>query len=547
MSHLETYERCESNPIGPRLRLVVFVLSAVVLLPTIRPQGPSSYRPTGFALERDEGTVLYDSLRWARGELIYRDFFTFQTPGFYATYALAFAALPEPTVESARALNLLVTALGSVWLAMCVARLAGRAAAFSAAAVHVTLLVAIWPIPYPHWLAETFALGGLVALCEPRFGPRRAAVAGACFAACGATIQSLGFPVLAAGGVATVALAWGASRARMARAAAAYVVGVAAVVGPIFVYFGARGALADLAYQTWVWPFANYAAGNADAMFYAADVATHVREHGVLPPPIAWLAQTGIHATWVLPLIAVIGGVAGLIGAVLRAVRGRGATRPMVATLVAAAAVLPLFSERTRADVVHLGFVGSFGLVAWAACSGAADGRRRGWRGRSVTLVLVALAVVTSSAFAWKAVESGRSTHAWSVRDHVRRLAQRHRGTSGLWSLIEARADPTDTIVVAQDPGFFYLYLRPAAIPITMIPLGPSDDYFTRAQWRWMADSIATRRPVALAIGTYQWRRLALARPDLAAVYRLEGGFYVRDPSGPNLPRRGRWRGPSRP
>jgi hypothetical protein len=113
----------------------VFLAAVLTHLIYLAPGGPSSRSPDRLPISGDEGTVLYDSLRIARGEVMYRDFFEFQGPIFYYTYAGLYA-VTGPSVATARALHILVSALASMLIGILVARFAGWLAGAGAAAVH---------------------------------------------------------------------------------------------------------------------------------------------------------------------------------------------------------------------------------------------------------------------------------------------------------------------------------------------------------------------------------------------------------------------------
>jgi len=175
----------------------IFLFAALAHTPYLAPGGPSVCFPWRLSFVIDEGTVLYDSFRITCGEVIYRDFFQFQGPVFYYVYAGLFA-VTGPSIAAARALNLLITALTATFIALIIAQSLGSVAGAGAAAIHVCLLVPMWPYAYPYWLAEAFAFWGIYLLLRGGDRPRHIFSSGAFLGLSAATIQSLGLPILAA-------------------------------------------------------------------------------------------------------------------------------------------------------------------------------------------------------------------------------------------------------------------------------------------------------------------------------------------------------------
>jgi hypothetical protein len=264
-------------------------------------------------LAQDEGTVLADSYRITQGAVMYRDFFEFQGPVFYHVYAGLFGAT-GPSMGAARLLHLLTVAAGTALLAALVARLAGRAAGAGAGLLHAALLLPQWPFTYPHWMAESFALGALLLLTAEEVRPRAEVAAGALLAAALLTIQSVGVPVLVAcvGVLVAPGLARRSWREALLRPAR-LLLGVVAVLAPVALCFLARGALGALVDAMFVWPMGHYRAGNT--VPYGDIWRQSFVEQGVLGEPWAWLARLGIVATLVLPFFALAGAAATLLRA----------------------------------------------------------------------------------------------------------------------------------------------------------------------------------------------------------------------------------------
>lgn len=236
----------------------VFVFATIVHLPYIVPGGPSACYPKPLLLGFDEGTVLYDSFRITCGETMYRDFFQFQGPVFYYIYGGLFA-ITGPSIAAARALNLLITALTATLIALLVARSLGPVNGAGAAVLHSCLLIPMYPYVYPHWLAETFALGGIYLLATSRSCPSRELAGGACLGLSAFTIQSLGLPILAACMVALALPGIAQHSRRETFVRPLRVLGGALLsISPFIIYLSAVGALGQMWYATTKWVLNHY-------------------------------------------------------------------------------------------------------------------------------------------------------------------------------------------------------------------------------------------------------------------------------------------------
>src|SRR5262249_54779201 len=189
---------------------------------------------------------------------------------------------------------------------------------------------------------------------------------------------------------------------------------------------------------------------------------------------------------------------------------------PIVTAAACLGGVSTLFLAPVRADFHHIAYGGPFGLLALSLAA-----RRPRLRPAVLaTLCLAAaLAVVTyahKTAFTWSA-----SRAKGSFRAEAEKLA----GYAAI-----ARAVPPDgTIVVGPMAGFYYFFLRDAAVPITHIP-STQDKFLTDEQWRWCAERIAALGPGAILLPPKPWRELVARRPDLRDRYRPQGELLVRSP-----------------
>jgi hypothetical protein len=494
----------------------IFVGLFVVLLhvPYLRPGGPWTRLPEPLKLGQDEGTVLADSYRITRGEVMYRDFFEFQGPVFYYANA-AVMSVTGPSVAAARALRILTTAAAAALLALLVARLSGsRAAGVGAAAIHAAVLVPMWPYAYPHWMAETWALAGIALMTglKPRYF-----LAGAAFALSVATIQSVGVPVLVAG-IGTAALPGIAARSgRRAWVSPLKVLGGAAtVLGAIAVYFLVHGALDDLWYATAVWTRDHYSLGQDPETIYGWWVQNAVDAH--LGIPIHWflLSVLGLGAILVLPFFGLAGGLA----AAALSVKGLREREPRQEVGIiggcALATLTPVWLAPVRPDITHLAFLGSFGLLGVGVLLAYLGRTPAAARFGRVFLASVGGALLL--VYGWKTLQTRAASAAKGTwREEVLRLE--HGG--------RVKALPADaTVVIGWMSGFYYLYLRPPAVAHTYIP--PSRwRYLSEPQWQRIGDEIASRRPALIALTSEQWQSILKRRPDLAGLYVKQGVLLV--------------------
>jgi hypothetical protein len=469
---------------------LVFALALLAHAPSLYPGGPLATAPEPARLVPDEGTVVYDAARIAGGAVMYRDFFEFQGPVFY--YATAGAhLLLGPSIEAGRALHLLTTALAALFLFLLVAEGAGTVAGAAAAAIHVCLLVPVWPYSYPHWLAEALLLGGLLAATRGRL-----LLAGALLGSSLATIQSVGLPALVA-----VAATLGLLRRSPLRLLA----GAALALAPIAVAFALAGALPAMLHAMWIWPFAHYGGGQEDVAGYAAYLGTYLAAHA----PVVWPLRA--LASFALVLVAGLP-IAGALGAAVAWLRGlRRDAPPPHAAAGALAVVVPVL-VLTRHDLTHLAFVGGAALVggSWL------------WRARAGAIVLGLAALLVAASFAAKTVATW-PTDRPSFREVVlSRLPNA--------SVIDRAVPAAATIVVGNAGGFYYLYVRPAAVSHTYLP-ATAMTYLSHAQWATLAAEIAERRPALLQLGEAPWGELVRRRPALADRYTrpAPGVFMLRE------------------
>jgi hypothetical protein len=496
--------------------VLVFVGTLAIHLVYLAPGGPTSHDAQPSMLAGDEGTVLYDSWRIARGQVMYRDFFEFQGPAFYYTYAALFAAF-GPSIVAARAFHILVSAVASTLIALLVARFAGRWAGAAAAVIHACLFMPIWPYAYPHWHAEALALGGVALLTIEPQRRRWNIASGVLLALSTATIQSLGLPILLAAmlAVAVPAACVGAWK-RAIVCSSEVAVGAIATVLVVLVFFAACGGLPALLYDTVTWPQTHYMTAQGDANSYAAHIDILEWDHRRQAQPWRALSIVGLHVIRAVPLLS----FPAIAVAIRELRRGTSGTRrrpppsppaPLVVALSASAAVLPLVLVRTRSDLTHVAFVAGISLPAAALLF---EPLRKRWTAapRVVTALFLSVGAASFVSYAAKLVSTWRASRAEGTwNDVVQREAAR---------VIERAAPGQSVVVATANAGYVYFVTkRPAGVSFTLIPTNPPS-YYTEQQWRTIANDLVERRPVVLQMHPQQLKKLMELRPELANQYR---------------------------
>jgi hypothetical protein len=491
--------------------LPVFLGALLVNSVYLAPGGPTLQRPESAVLNRDEGTVLYDSLRISQGQVMYRDFFEFQGPVFYYLNAGVFAVV-GPSVTAARAVWVVLAALSSMLIAVLVARFAGRWPGAAAAAIHATSLISMWPHAYPHWYAEAFVLGALVCLTGSNVGRRERIVAGSFFGLAAMTILSLGLPLWIASAVACGVPRMVTRDFKAATQAIGEVLGGGLlVVAVVLAGFAAVGAADDLLYDTLRWPMDNYMIMQVGADgAWASHADEMIAAHGELDA-----ARQGMFvlALWMIVLLP-LSAVAALVVAMWRGARDlRRNLEPdgrfFLVAAAGAAAVYPLLVGRVRTDITHVAFVAGVTLPALAAAL------TRGGIPQRISRWAVAILLVGNGGLAL-AARADRTVATWS---ESRELGDWKTATTTEWAPLFDAVGPVDSMFIAGTPGFSYMHHAPARVAFTLIPNEPPG-YYTDEQWRRIAREVKDRRPQLLVLTVPLRDFLWALEPELARLYQ---------------------------
>jgi hypothetical protein len=382
------------------LALVLAIGVVAGLSPFLSPRMP--YDQDVAALQReDEGTILYDARRIADGQVMYRDFFEFYTPGGYYYLATAMK-IGGRTIRCARFATLLTVGITAGFLFLIgAAQLRSRWLAAVLALVYPFGLFPFWPFAFPYWHAMMFLIIALgLALWYVDEGSRRVLVA--CGVAVGLAflvLQESGLPALIA--IAGFFLARAAARPpsewrralrALGREEGLLFAGFLAPCVVCAVVFAAHGALGALVHDVFVFPFTNYRVGASnDTTTYGQNLFRVLRDFLLTPnlglPPGVNMAPDMAKANYYQMLalhlgilvaapIAVVGalvvfaaGTRDTIRGMLRAdgwvselLFGEDASLLLIALYVLAI-LLPIFLGVSRKDTSHVAFLSLPGWI----------------------------------------------------------------------------------------------------------------------------------------------------------------------------------------
>ncbi len=459
----------------------VFVATALAYLPFLRCEG--------FLL--DEGILLEGAQRILQGQVLYRDFFGFYTPGSYYGLALLFRLFGDSVLTGRVALLLegaLMAALTYLLARRVTARWAALLAAYAGAAItlpfefiilhnwdstllaYVTLYAAVWWLERPHW-ASAGAVGLFAALtCLDEQSKGAGLVLG----------------LLAAG-------LWLARRREWRRrfrapqawaAGAGFAVPVLATVA----YFARQGAwratVADV-----LWPLRHYNADNALSygyMFFRADIPARGTW---LTKAVAALVFSPHLAILLLPWIGL--GVAAALWLGQRPGRPEGAARAYYAVVSCVMAGLLLSVLATREDYSHVLFLTPIFALALAWVMGRAAPGPVARAAAPVIGVYVMLFFTLAAVPYWAKALWGYPQTMATAHGRVR-VAVREEALAYL-----RRVPPGAIYVYPYLPDYYYLSGRPNPTRFEWFQFGLNSP----AQFAAARRELAAARPVAVLFG----------------------------------------------
>lgn len=472
-------------------------------------------------LHMDEATVNYDAARIASGQVLYRDFFEFQGPVHYYLYAGLFKVFGR-SFQAARVLTVATVALSGTLLALLVLRLfesrrAGYLLGASAGVVHAAGFVPTWSCTYPHWTAEALVLGAIVVATQSH--PRRYTfpVCGGLVGLAAWTILSMGLPALVAMLGAGVVIGWRRKElSDPTGPALGTLIGFGAVTTLILGGFAIVGGFQDLIYAVFEWPFRSYGSGQVDLNGYASFFSRTVDNHAALGFPWSVCGRVLAELTRDPPVAALLA-VVPAIGAGLLVLAGRtGSTHftYLIISGVSAACVAPPVLQVSRADMTHLAFVGSFGLLGVHAFASRFQAWRPSRTGFGIAFALCATLVLANHV----------RMHFYHSAD--RRSWDEYIREDGTSKLLLQHLRPGELLFDTEYfSGMRYFYLNDAAAPMTYVPDASRFSYYTPDQWAEITESLAARRPSVVHTSPEVWSKLVEQSPRIAELYRHHGGW----------------------
>jgi hypothetical protein len=373
---------------------------------------------------------------------------------------------------------------------------------------------------YPHWLAETFGLTGIYLLTTNGDHPNRDLTGGVFIGLSAATIQSLGLPILATSIIVLAMPGIAQRNLRKTYARPLRIVGGALfAISPVIIYLGLVGALDPMWYHTVKWVLNHYPEGQTDAFTqgYGAYVDTYIIQHGSVEQPWRGLAIIGLKFVNLLPALAICGGIIATLQIFINRWR-----RPMdydylLIGTSAIAVYIPLLFGITRVDIVHIAFIGCFGLCGVAIALQPLVTWRPYFR-LPVGIVWVAIGLLIVVNFSAKTVMTYRpSREKMGWKGEI--LKQ------GMASWMNAHLGPNERIVTAYG-GLQYLYIRRAATGFTFLPFD-TPRYYSDEQWRKLGGQILKTLPPILEVTRLQWLQIIQRTPELKKYYQLINNRYL--------------------
>jgi hypothetical protein len=345
----------------------------------------------------DEGVLLMAAHRVAHGQVPYRDFFSMLLPGVQLLLASMFSLFGE-SLLTARLLffagnAVLIVGLWALLHELPVSR-AGQAAAL---AFLIPLGGAYWPILSHHWLCTATTVASAACLAAAHGGRRpRFVVAAGLAAGAGVLFLQDGGTAWLVLGLAPLLLETPGTRMR---SMATYLLAAAAVLAPVVLYLGMKGALPSLWADTVRFPLTIYHLNPGNRVHWGQGWWAPVGFGG--GPAAGWdsavlsLQQLGINGAHLLLLFLYPAALLVLGWALVKAKRGE-TDRTVVALLWAlfGASVLAAV-HRPTILMLAFGAAGPLAALVW--------GLDRAWGERKVlraafagaAMALVALAGLT--------------------------------------------------------------------------------------------------------------------------------------------------------
>jgi len=326
------------------------------------------------AMDPDEGIVLQGAERILRGEIPYRDFFSFYTPGSLYLLASIFRAFGDSFIV-ARTSIAIVGAGFSVVTYLLARRVCSRQIAFLAAGLTMTTGAAYRFLVLHNWYATFFACLSVYAAVRLLESHKVTwAFATGSFAALTTLIeQSKGAGLCIGLVIGYIVLRfWGEKQAPRISAVWPGFVWPCIIV---LVYFGSKGAL-EAMFQDWLWPLRHYTQVNN--VFYGDQSwSMHARDT-ILYTGAWWIRiwkYLAISPGFIVPVLP-LGAIAGLVYSTLR-LRNRDSSRngEYYVIVTATFSGLLLSVVIVRPDINHFMYLAPMWYVVLAWILGAREVR----------------------------------------------------------------------------------------------------------------------------------------------------------------------------
>jgi hypothetical protein len=512
------------------LGLAIAAVAFVACLPFLNASFQTLRRDAG--VTADEGTLVSDADRMARGHAPYREVFAFRGPYAYLPYVAAFK-VAEPSARNARLVQFVIIAL-----------LSAIVYALGLAVTHRRLLAVVlasWPflVAWPAWPFAYFDLGtqlycalaGLaVVIVEAQPGhrwDRLIVVAGAFGGAALWSSFAQGVPVMIA---LSIALALkdrsvGARSRdlwlRQARFWGGALVSTLAMVVWLLPYHAVVDAMRDVVF----FPL-RYYRSEANKTHYAYDIEDYVPQWTAIDRRLGWAVRACFYGMAALPALAVLIALAWIALSVLFPRRGWGVAalpRGALAASAIAAPAVPVLVSRTRSDVCHIGFVAVGCTVVIAALVSSYWRARSPWRRFAGLLAFLALLVPPAGSL----IIYG---YGLRVRPRVGTPIDEQGRASCPADLYAARLRPDDRFVSTPYGGWSYTYSRrDNATSFALL----YEDPYCEGQWPTAARQIVERKPAFLAMSATLFDLLAAQEPALKTLYFGYDGNYLLDRAEP--------------
>jgi 4-amino-4-deoxy-L-arabinose transferase-like glycosyltransferase len=393
-------------------------------------------------MDPDEGILLQGGQRILNGELLYRDFFSFYTPGSYYLLALVFKLFGSSFLE-ARTVLVFFGAIYSAFTYVIARRVCGRGSSVFAAAVVLATALPYRFLVLHNWDSTLWACFALYcALPSIEKQSWGWSFATGSFAALTFLFeQSKGAGLILGLGAGVLALRLLSPKTNFNLAA-----GLMGMVWPIaltFAYFGVHHSLREMI-ADWAWPLAHYSAANKVPYGYQgwSDATRHA-----LFGSGAWLARvfyllTFSASLWipVLPLLALVFLVYWIVRSRREGVSSKSAYYIFVCATLCG---LLLSVVVVRADIIHFIYLQPLFILvlAWMVDGGDIPGKYFA----NMRPGLVAFVAISLTMFA-----SPLLMRAASARFQIatRRGVVKSSGSDSVIGYVQARVPPGEIMFV---------------------------------------------------------------------------------------------------